>query len=422
MPRFILLALLFLHANVLAESGETLHGAASLTTIVVEQKSPRDVYGEWTIIRPSNTREKSSQPLRNLINVAPGMYTIIVKPPDGATAKIQLEKEGDLPETRDRPQASFSLEQGATIRLTIEYTFSRVGLVAVHSDPAGVEFDLSGPNGAAYSGVTPVSYSEMPEGQYSVQFKNINGCVTPARKSLLLSKDSRISFSVKFVCEEAERIREEQAKERSGGDTHVTVTSEEGAVITFSDVPQITWFAFPVFAVARLGIMSGYKDRDGNLTGSFGPGNFVTIAELAKIAHRIASIDAATSRRPLNPKARDQWFSPYIASGEQLGWTIFIDTNIDLNRPATRGEVLVTILQALDVPLDWQKGDVFTDVTPRTPYAAAIETAARDEIVSGHTNETSEKSGTFGPIDPVNRAEMAKILSKILEIYKGQDL
>ena len=91
-------------------------------------------------------------------------------------------------------------------------------------------------------------------------------------------------------------------------------------------------------------------------------------------------------------------------------------------RSATRGEVLVTLLQSLDIRLEWQKGDVFEDVSPRTPYAGAIETAAHDKIVSGHTDEFGVTLGTFGPIDPVNRAEMAKILSRILEIYKGQDL
>ncbi|MBI3336539.1 S-layer homology domain-containing protein [Candidatus Peregrinibacteria bacterium] len=420
----LLFCIIFLALNTpaSADSGETLHGAATLTTIIIEQKSPRDIYGEWTLIHPNNTREKSSQPLRNLANVAPGMFTIIAKPPDGAIAKILLEKDGDLPETNDRPQASFSLEQGESMRATIEYTFTRTGIVAVHSDPSDVEFDLSGPNDTSYSGLTPVSYSDMPEGQYSVQFKSIKGCVTPPRKSLLLQQDSRISLSVTFACDEADRVREKQQKEQSGGETHVTVTSEEGTALVFNDVPQITWFAYSVYTVARLGIMSGYRDLDGNLTGNYGPGNFVTIAELAKIAHKIASIEPSTSRRPLNSRARDQWFSPYVASAEQLGWTIFIDTDIDPGRPATRGEVLVTLLQTLDIPLRWQKGDVFEDVQPRTPYAGAIETAAHDEIVSGHTDEFGMPLRTFGPQDPVNRAEMAKILSKILEIYKGQDL
>ncbi|MBI2117890.1 S-layer homology domain-containing protein [Candidatus Peregrinibacteria bacterium] len=83
--------------------------------------------------------------------------------------------------------------------------------------------------------------------------------------------------------------------------------------------------------------------------------------------------------------------------------------------PATRGEVVVTLLHALDIPLHWPKGKLFSDVAIGTAFAAAIETAVQEHIVRGYADADGKPTGTFGPEDPVNRAEMAKIINQVLE-------
>jgi hypothetical protein len=389
-------------------------------TITIDQESEREILGEWTLLMPEKQQEKESTPSHTLYHVKEGRYTIIIDSPSGAVASVHITKNDDLTEMIDRPQASFQLVEGDSIHIKVVYKFTRTGLVVVHSDPSGLEFEMAGPNDTTFKGVTPKNYPDSAEGQYTIQFSNIEGCRVPARKSLLLTKDERISFSIRVECEEAEKIREKQEIFEEGGDKNVTVMIDDGSTVVFDDVPQVSWFATYVFNMAKLGIISGYRDRDGHPTGRYGPGNNVTIAELSKLAHKIGSLDDV-NRRPENRRARNQWFSRYFASAEQKGWTIFADGYIDPGRPATRGEVLVTLLQALDVPLQWQKGDIFRDVSTRTPYAAAIETAARDEIVAGHTDEFGSPTGTFGPEDLVNRAEMAKILDKMIETYKKED-
>ena len=210
-------------------------------------------------------------------------------------------------------------------------------------------------------------------------------------------------------------MEEEEVEEEDDDSVDISVGGES---VNFSDVPQSAWFAPYVFAVVKTGVMSGYKDAAGNPLGKFGPENSVTTGELAKLAHEIAGIDETdTKTRAENPGAKGEWFEPYIASAESLDWLIYQDPTLDLLRPATRGEVIVTLLQALDIPLLWPKGTIFTDVHRRIPYAAAIETAAKKKIVSGEGTVDAPR-GLFHPADPINRAEIAKILSILIDQFK----
>ncbi len=82
----------------------------------------------------------------------------------------------------------------------------------------------------------------------------------------------------------------------------------------------------------------------------------------------------------------------------------------------TRGEVMETILQALDVPVKWAKGDRFSDVKRYTAHASAVETALNEGIVTG-TAEIGAELPAFHPGDPVTRAELAKIIITVHEKY-----
>lgn len=391
---------------------------AHAATLEVEQQNEEGVVGTWTLIKPDNDHYKGVGLLQKISNPPAGGYLLIVDPPEGATASVRVYVDGEQVAYKQSPQVTFTVGAEDNVRVSIHLTFTRVGGVSVGSDPPGIPFKMVGPNGTSFEGVTPKDYKGVAEGLYSVQYEGIEGCYAPAPKSLQLQQESRISFTITFDCDGADKLREEQ-------DIHkdpniVTVNGD----LSFGDVPQTAWFAPHVFEMAKLGILTGYKDDAGNSTGEFGPGNSVTVGELAKIAHRIVGIDEkGVMAPPHNPLATGTgaWFAPFIASAEQHGWTIFVDATIDPRRPATRGEVLVTLLQVLDVPVTWAKGQMFTDVTLMTPYASAIETAALDEIVEGHKNASGELSGTFGPVDPINRAEMAKMVKAAIDTYRLTD-
>lgn len=389
--------------------------------LIIEQKdgSGTSTIGKWLTILPDNQQKNGSGALATLDNTSAGSYTIFATLPTGASSTIRIYRNNTLENTLIRPQANFTIKDGDTVRVVIHYTITQVGLVSVDSDPQGISFHMDGPNNTHFTGKTPAQYDAATEGQYKVSYDPITGCTVPAAQSLKLQAGNRISFSVRLSCPMADKLRERLEQNQTSDESHIVVTYD-GKSITMRDVPQTSWFAPYVFNTAKYGILSGYSDPSGTPTGIFGPENNVTISELAKTAHKIAGISAESfqSIAPENLLAQGQWFSPFFASAEKRGWTIFASGDVVPGRAATRGEVLVTLLQALDIRLNWQKGTFFTDVNTRTPYAGAIETAAAAKIVTGRTDEKGVALNTFSPSDPINRAELAKILSTMIDVYK----
>lgn len=419
-----LLAIVGLSVSMLSYAQEE-HAAAPAGegTIVIEQRSSHDerMLGEWTLLKPGNEDLRSTQTDYTVEHATTGTYTLIVTPPKGMVTSIRTYHGSEQLEHLTRPQVTFKLADGETLRIVVSYTLMRSGIVSVQSDPPGLVFELTGPNGIKEVGVTPASFLGQPIGPYSVKYETPEGCATIAPKSDILKENSRVSFDVFLTCEYAQKLRE---RERTKADEFVVI-SVDGADVTLYDVPQDAWFSAFVFGAARRNVIGGYRDEAGNPNGQFGPGNNVTLAELAKIAHRLSGIseEAFIGVNPENAGALAQWFSPFIASAESRGWLVYQDTSIDPLRPATRAEVIATFLQALDVQAKWPKAQMFTDVTLRTRYAGAVETAAADGIVEGRTDERGKPLNLFAPNDPVNRAEIAKMIDNVFRIYmeKNED-
>jgi len=382
-------------------------------TISIEQSSPiPGIFSEWTIIKPGSVHQSGRHKNQVIENSPAGFYTLIVNQLAGATAEVKVYRNDELTVDNARSQASFIIENGDVIKIEIKNIFTRVGVVSVQSNPSGLSFSIEGPNGYESKGITPKSFIDVPEGLYSATFDEIPGCVKPRPISDRLQKDSRITLSLTVSCEGIESNEETQSNLQF---VNATI---DGFLVTFTDVPINTWFATYVHSALKTGVVSGYKNDDGHPSGLYGPTDYVTLAQLAKIAHSVASIDVSSmTRQPLNIRARDTWFSKYFASAEQLGWYVFSDSRTDPNRNATRGEVVATLLQALDVPREWPKADLFTDIKFDTPYASSIETAASDGLISGYANNAGTLTGEFGPENPINRAEMAKVITLAIDMY-----
>ncbi len=194
-----------------------------------------------------------------------------------------------------------------------------------------------------------------------------------------------------------------------------------GVPYLLNDVPVGAWFAPYVRSVAEQGIVSGYKDADGMPTGIFGPARNVSIEELAKMSIEASRIDkAGCTAAAKNPAAAQSWSSLYIACAEEHSFAVYSDGTADLKRPATRGEVVMTILQAFGVPPRDIKGTtpIFKDVDSSTLFSSAINTAVQDNIVSGYTDAAGNPTGFFGPDKSINRAEIAKMLSIAVQVYR----
>ena len=408
-----------------AASGDTLP-----TGQVSIEQTP--VYGNlwsWTLLSTTNTSYTGSKESEAL-TIPAGSYTLFFDSPKGYTTKMELFLGDTLLKTTDAPQMNFQFDGSLPLRFKVAFTLFYKGKVNVVSTPQGVPFELRGPNHIIQQGVTPQSFPDMPIGQYSVRYLP-QGCAATPPRSDELKYEGRVDFSVTLKCDSMHTVEVKEVKEKDAVVITKSSSSSEGkdeqeqdvispssfAASVLGDIPAESWFTSYVNDVMRRGIMAGYKNEDGSPSNNFGPQDPLSLAQLAKIAHEIAGIDEMlTMTEPVNLSAYG-WMQRYIASAEANDWTVFYDTETDVNRPATRGEVLVTLLQALDVPLNWPKGKMFQDVNRRTPYAGAIETAAQAGIVAGTTDGSGNPTGRFEPLSSVNRAEMAKMVVQAIEEY-----
>jgi len=192
----------------------------------------------------------------------------------------------------------------------------------------------------------------------------------------------------------------------------------DGVPVIFRDAPKDAWFAPYVREVTGQGIVSGYRAADGTPKGLFGPADPLTIEQLAKIAVQVSKVDVSSCGSTLkNTATKGTWSESFIRCAEQRGWAVYADGSVDVSRPARRAEVVATLLQALGVKIDARTGGVFTDVDSSVEFAAAIEMAAKAGVVAGDSDAKGNATGTFRPLDPVNRAEVAKIITMALQVY-----
>lgn len=211
---------------------------------------------------------------------------------------------------------------------------------------------------------------------------------------------------------------DEQRDTRIGGFLVIRIGVKQ---VTLRDVPLKEWFAPYVRDLAELGLVSGYRDAAGIPTGLYGPADPVTLEQVAKVAVLASGIDAtACPLPPKNRTASGSWSASYVSCAERGDWAVFSDPGADLRRPATREEVVMTILQAYRREFDVDTASLtFSDVEKTGPYAPAIAKAATDGVVSGYTDAEGNLTGEFGPAKNVTRAEFAKIVSIALQVYKN---
>ncbi len=184
----------------------------------------------------------------------------------------------------------------------------------------------------------------------------------------------------------------------------------------FQDVKSDDWFNVYVSSLAEWGIVSGYKNAAGELTGFFQPGNLVTVAEVLKMTEEAAKIDKSTCPAPAaHPAALTHWSSVFVGCAEGLNVRLLAaSSNLPLDRPATRAEVL-TIVHDVFGQKPSPVFAPFSD-TRDHPLEADIGLAVLEGIVGGDKNADGTPAGTFRPDAPINRAEVSKIVYERLKM------
>ncbi len=204
--------------------------------------------------------------------------------------------------------------------------------------------------------------------------------------------------------------------------TDVVAQLDDITAPVFRDVPADSWFSPYVSSLAEWGIVSGYRNAQGQQTGEFKPSSNVTIAEALKMAMVAAKVDVNLCKNtPAHPDAANHWAKPYVACAEAMDMRLFRSNAPSLDSAAKRSQVIAIINDAFGekvLPLFSNFRD-----TAGNPWESDIAYAALLGIVSGDTDPTGNPTGYFRPNDNIVRAETAKVIyEKIKDEVKSATL
>ena len=166
--------------------------------------------------------------------------------------------------------------------------------------------------------------------------------------------------------------------------------------ISFSDVPEDSWFYTDVMTLAESGVIGGYPD------GTYRPTKKVTTGEALKMILLAAGY-------PEPEQAASHWARGYLNFAIEQGFlTRYVDIS-DLDVNMTRGLVAKLAANALELADPGTYG-TFTDTD--SPYVEALYAAG---IVGGYPD------GTYRPGASVSRAEIAAIVDRIYQSREPSD-
>ena len=184
---------------------------------------------------------------------------------------------------------------------------------------------------------------------------------------------------------------------------------------TFTDVNADSWYVPYAAAVYEYGLMEGRGE------GVFVPDGSITVAELLTLSARLHSTyeNGGSAVSFVRSEAGANWFDPYLAYLEETELLPF--TLSDYHIPATRAQM--ACIFAATLPQEWydernaqlvtdaylSRGFI-TDVDEYTPYQQEILWMYRKGIHVG-----AEDTGIFFPASTVTRAEVAALLTRMVE-------
>ena len=179
------------------------------------------------------------------------------------------------------------------------------------------------------------------------------------------------------------------------------------ARIAFNDISG-HWAEAYIARLRDLGIVSGKSAT------RFAPNDFITRAELTKMAVNAFKIatPAKVTKRPFADVAITAWYAPYVQAAKDRGIVQGLaNNNLLPNTLITRVEALRILLEAAGKKgLEDTGAFTFMDVPVGSWFAKYVGFAKDHGIVGGYAN------GTFGPGKSITRAEVAKIVTKLLDL------
>ncbi len=193
----------------------------------------------------------------------------------------------------------------------------------------------------------------------------------------------------------------------TGGGNKTGTTS-----VSFSDVPDNSWYAVNVRAVAEANIING----KGN--GAFAPNDNVTLAEVVKLA---AAVHAKLTARSYDFTGGNPWYQPYLDYLDETE-SFPVLTGYNFNAPANRelfANIMAGVLSAMSESERSRNSiadNAIPDI-PRSDVSIGIYSLYRAGIVAG-----SDTKGTFNPYSNIKRSEVAAIIHRFIDASQRKSI
>ncbi len=168
-------------------------------SLVITQKSPLEIYGDWTLTQPNGGQvtirggEVKSFPLATA-----GTYVLMVTPPSDAKLSATVTTDGVQTLATAQRNFSFEIADGQSVDILLTYRYD--GTVIVDSEPQGASFELLASSSLRLTGVTPATFTGMAPLTYRATFQRLPDCYILPQQERTLGANETLSFFGRYTC------------------------------------------------------------------------------------------------------------------------------------------------------------------------------------------------------------------------------
>lgn len=303
-------------------------------------------------------------------------------------AAITKEYEAQTNEDHTAPAApSIPETSGKTVNATytIEGSGEAGAKVIINNSDSGEKVDSNGSDG---------------NGKFSIECSLSGGDAEDIFTVALQDKFGNLSAGVQVYVSNGEE------EEIQGNEVKKNLTDIIGH-----------WAEQYILRLYNEGAVSGYKDKNGNYNGLFGPDDPITRAELVKIVMvafelPLAVEESSEESMKFTDIAKDSWYEKYVIPATSTYGIVqgYNDNTFKPNNYVTRGEALKIILEAGGISNFGLLTPNFSDVDNVNDWFAKYTAYAKSSgLIAGYGD------GTFRGNKNISRAEVCKIVIELID-------
>jgi len=178
----------------------------------------------------------------------------------------------------------------------------------------------------------------------------------------------------------------------------------------FNDIQSVSWAYDSIMKLFDEGIVSASSD------GRFRPDDNITREEFVKLIVCAFAPDAEASSHKFTDATENAWYNEYISKAYALGIvTGYPDGSFGVGENISREDMVTVIARALEAlgnSFENSTSMTFSDKDEISAYAYDyVEALTSLGVINGMGN------GTFAPKSTATRAQAAKVIASLIDIY-----